>query len=214
MIAWTLSAMALIACTTGRYECDEQNPCALGATCVNGTCEEARCATSAQCPMEHTCSARRECEPGCGTDRDCYPGDHCDTLTNTCVPDGCTDTRVDCGYREFCNQGTGECYDAGDRYCKFCNEDFECGEGNLCLGHYCGVDCSQGQACPSGFECYPWTNNAGEVIAQQCFTYCWLYDPDYEPGADTQRPPGSLPITPPACVDDFGVSPIGASESQ
>ncbi len=209
MIGSYLFAVGLLACTGGGFECDEVTPCALGATCLNGECVEARCSTSAQCPMEQTCGPARECVPGCGTDRDCYPGSHCDTLTATCIQDGCTETKVDCGYREFCNQGTGECYDAGDLYCKFCNEDAECGDGNLCLGHYCGVDCSGGKACPSGFECYPWLDNSGQAYAFQCFTYCWLYDPDYVPGAD--RAPDI--VTPPACADDFGVSPVSPSES-
>ena len=93
------------------------------------------------------------------------------------------------------------CYDAGEQYCKFCDEDSECGEGNYCYGHYCGVDCSDGQECPGGFECFPFTDDVGNIVAYQCWTYCWLYE-DVEPGAE-------LSVTPPEPKHPIPTPPKG-----
>ena len=169
------------------FECDENTACGFGETCQGGVCVETRCASSAQCPMESYC-LNGECLPGCAQDDDCYPGSSCDLDLRTCAEDACVDTEVDCGYREFCNTATGDCYDAGEQYCKFCDEDSECGEGNYCYGHYCGVDCSDGQECPGGFECFPFTDDVGNIVAYQCWTYCWLYE-DVEPGAELSVAP-------------------------
>lgn len=196
----------LTACNGPDFECSEQVPCAhVDEICVAGVCEEKRCANSAQCPMESYCSLG-DCLPGCVDEGDCYPGDTCDIELKECAPEACTDTQIDCGYREFCNTQTGDCYDAGSQYCKFCDyQPGECGDGNLCLNHYCGVDCSQGQPCPSGFECYPFADDVGNIVAYQCFTYCWLFE-DVPPGSDTRdlpRPVG--PILPPQ--SDLSVAP-------
>ena len=127
---------------------------------------------------------------GCTTDQDCYPGDRCDGETEQCVAQPCVDTQVDCGYREFCNTVSGECYDAGNLYCKPCdrdNEELDCGKDNLCFAGYCGVDCSEGKECPGGFDCYPFNDDSGNIVTWQCITYCWLYE-DYDPGAFVQKP--------------------------
>lgn len=175
-----------------RYECDLNRPCeGFGETCIEGACVAGVCATSAQCAMESHCDDR-QCKAGCAEPNDCYPGDTCDLALGECVSAACTNTGVDCGYREFCDQGSGDCYDAGENYCSFCNNDAECGGGNLCLSHYCGVDCSGGRECPSGFDCYAFGDNFGNVTAYQCFTYCWLYE-GYEPGSFSMTPPAQAP---------------------
>ena len=177
------------ACTGPELECSEAEACGFGETCVEGTCVEAGCATSAQCDMEFYCN-NRVCVPGCEGDDDCYPGSECDREQGVCVESRCVETSVDCGFREFCNTATGDCYDAGGNYCKPCdadNQTADCGEDNYCLAGYCGVDCSGGRECPSGFECYPFGDEFGNVITFQCFTYCWLYE-DYDPGAFSLLP--------------------------
>jgi hypothetical protein len=197
-----LAAMLLFALLVGckshkpQTECDEETPCSrIGEVCTEGFCVEARCANSSQCPMESYCSGG-DCLPGCTEEDDCLPGSTCDVETKTCVDEACTNTTIDCGYREFCNVATGDCYDAGDQYCKFCDEDWECGEGNLCYAHYCGVDCSRGEECPGGFECIPFADDAGNIVTYQCFTYCWLYD-DLDNGSFVVAPgPGAVPLTP------------------
>ena len=183
------------ACNGEPAECDAENACEFGEICVGGACVSGRCSTSANCPIEYTCK-NRNCEPGCATDNDCYPGDRCDLEAGTCTQAPCLDTQVDCGYREFCNTATGECYDAGNLYCKPCdrdNEELDCGEDNICFAGYCGVDCSEGKECPGGFDCYPFSDDSGNIVTWQCITYCWLYE-DFDPGAFAKSPPGGLTL--------------------
>jgi len=165
--------LMLLACT--QNTCDENTPCALGERCEMGVCREVGCATSEQCPMESHC-VEGECAEGCLQDNDCYPGDRCELETGTCVTEACADTQLDCAFREFCDPDSGECRDAGDLYCRECRSHSDCGEGNICWGGYCGVDCSQGQACPAGFECRRFTDDDNQTVALQCSTFCWLYE--------------------------------------
>ena len=180
-LVWVL-VFTLMSCgREGGNECSSDIPCGFGATCVNGYCEGATCNTSAECPMEHVCDDKRRCTPGCQRDGDCYPGDACDLDSGTCKADRCENTHLDCGFREYCNVGSGECYDAGERFCRPCTEDVECGTG-YCYAGACTVDCSDGQECPSGFTCSPFGDGAGNILSYQCWTFCWLYD-DYKPGS-------------------------------
>ena len=100
-------------------ECDQDTPCEFGQTCKLGVCTSVGCATSTQCPMENFCS-NGTCTPGCAENADCYPGDSCNVESGQCEVSGCTDSRLDCGYKEFCNEFSGECYDAGGYFCKEC----------------------------------------------------------------------------------------------
>lgn len=180
-VGFFLLAGSLAACdgpTT--FECDQDTPCGFGSQCVQGQCIEGRCSNSSQCPIEHTCT-ERECVPGCSLDSDCLPGDRCNTETATCEPEGCIDTEVDCHFGQFCNQGTGDCYDAADTYCKRCDTDSQCGEGNLCFYGYCAVSCSGGRECPAGYSCEDVTDQFGNPLARVCITFCEQYS-DYEPG--------------------------------
>lgn len=192
-LAWLIFA----ACTGKEPECSAEIPCAnIAETCQGDVCVTKRCANSSQCPMESYCNGG-DCFAGCVEEGDCYPGSTCDIETKTCLEDACTNTEIDCDYREFCNTATGDCYDAGSQYCNFCNyEPGECGDDrNICYAHYCGVDCSEGQPCPSGFECSPFTDEVGNIVTYQCFTYCWLYE-GVEPGGPVKgglRPLGPLP---------------------
>lgn len=189
--ALALPAILLWSCGP-KYECGEDQPCDFGEQCVAGFCTEPQCSSSQQCPIDHFCRGR-ECIPGCQNDGDCRTGYSCDQELSECVVDECVDTHVDCGFREFCNVATGDCYDAGEQYCKPCRTSTEaedCGAGNECLNGYCGRACETSSDCPGGFECYPFENAQGQVVTYQCFTYCWLYE-DYEPGA-LVAPPASV----------------------
>jgi hypothetical protein len=211
MIGWLILA---VGCGGGggSYECSEEVACAFGETCVDGRCEAPSCNTSSQCPMEYYCSSDRSCEPGCEGESDCYPGFSCNLDEQVCEKEACEETAVDCGYREFCNTGTGDCYDAGDQYCRSCTEDNQCGDGNICWAGYCGVDCTYND-CPGGFTCFPVDPNGnitstdlGNVVGYQCLTYCWLYE-DTESGARTvdddgrsapwPAPPANATLAPP-----------------
>jgi len=188
--------LSLLACG-GDSECSAEVECSFGTVCVEGQCITKACATSAQCPMETTCDAGR-CVDGCAEDVDCYPGDAC-SETGSCEPAACRDTRLDCGFGQFCNEFTGSCYDAGGYYCKPCNDDNDCGgNGNYCTGSgYCGVTCESDNDCPSGYQCYPFVDLAGDVQFYQCYTACWVYADE---GGGTTSPAGPIePVPPPEC---------------
>jgi hypothetical protein len=199
-----LLVLTLVAACDGTpdVECDQDNPCSFGADCIDGVCVSGLCATSEQCPMEQHCEAR-QCVAGCTTDTDCYPGFECGD-EGACVEAACVETKVDCGFREYCNTATGECYDAGGDFCRFCNDTAECEDGNECLGNYCSVDCSSGRECPSGFDCYGFVDQNGNVVYFGCYTYCWLYE-GYEPGS-FDRAPGPDGLRPVPASDLAGTS--------
>ena len=188
----SMLALLLLALTGCKEEpeCSEEVACDFGEVCIEGTCVSTPCNTSAQCGMEEYCE-NRQCQSGCSEDGDCYPGDICDLETNSCVERGCRDTRLDCGFQEFCNSANGDCYEAGGYYCKECGNDDDCGgNGNLCLYfggsfRYCGVTCNTDDDCPAGFGCYPVGDRTGNIEATLCYTYCWLYedaDEDFQAG--------------------------------
>lgn len=166
--------LLLLACgsTTTPDACNEQRPCDWGQTCVLGSCVDTECATSAQCPVETTC-VEGSCLPGCRAEADCRPGDTCDLLLQECVPAGCQDTHIDCGFAEYCDTTTGTCFDAGEQFCRPCERDSQCGDGNICYADYCGVDCND-RDCPSGFDCLPIRNPFGDIETFQCIAPCWL----------------------------------------
>jgi len=189
MIRWVLPALILLAGCKPKFECDEETPCEFGSTCVFGFCEEVACATSQQCPIENYCDpVSRQCVEGCEEHTDCLAGSVCDTDEGVCVEAECENTSTDCGYKEYCNSSTGDCYAAGGDFCKPCEpQDDECGSGNICWAGYCGVNCEGGRECPSGFECAPFTDDVGNIVTYQCITYCWLYE-GYTPGAFVKPP--------------------------
>ena len=120
LLLWSLAACQ------EEPECSETTPCAFGAVCEEGVCITIPCSTSAQCGMEEYCD-NRSCVAGCAEDSDCRPGDICNTEFNTCEPRSCRSTDLDCDFKEFCDQGSGECYEAGGYYCKPCDGDDDCG---------------------------------------------------------------------------------------
>ena len=160
-------------------ECSEDTPCGFGAVCVEGTCVSNSCATSAQCSMEQYCD-KGSCVEGCAADDDCYPGDYCNDELQVCDKAPCTNSQIDCDFKEFCNTGTGECIEASGYYCRDCEQDSDCGgNGNVCLHFgqerdFCGVTCEVESDCPSGFSCFDVTDEEGRPT-RQCLTYCWLY---------------------------------------
>ncbi|MFH1465567.1 MAG: hypothetical protein ABIO70_14365 [Pseudomonadota bacterium] len=184
-----------------KAECDQDTPCSFGATCVEGQCVSARCATGAQCGMGQRCDAGR-CVEGCSGDEDCYPGDACDLTTNTCVDDACEDAHRDCAFKEFCNAASGECYEAAGYWCRGCNGDDDCGESGEvhCYAGYCMPECTKDSDCPAGFYCYGLVDNEGNPQYYVCFSDCELYQQYKGGGAPAAPPPASeartLPLSP------------------
>lgn len=162
--------MILLWLACGGTECSDEQPCAFGGSCEDGVCVFRRCATSLQCALEQHCTEDGVCAPGCVDDGDCALGEACGG-DGTCAARACTDTQVDCAFREFCEDG--DCVDAGDPHCLPCTTDAECGEGNVCWGDlYCAVDCSGGQPCPAGFACEPLEQEGTDWVV--CLGACWL----------------------------------------
>ena len=178
MIGGLLILLGLTGCNT-RPECDAATPCPFGAACVENVCVERFCATSAQCGMEQHCASGR-CVDGCAETSDCFAGSSCDG--GQCVKAACVDAHQDCAFKQFCNQATGECYEAGGYYCKPCGSDADCGGGqNLCVsGGYCGAYCRDGADCPAAFDCMPYVDINGNIVSYQCLANCELYE-DFDP---------------------------------
>lgn len=178
------AALSLAACNNDKpAECSQNAPCGAFASCVDGQCVAKSCGTSTDCGMQSFCEAG-ECQPGCQSGDDCYPDEVCDPSTATCAAAACRDTSLDCGFKEFCDPAAGDCYEASGYYCSDCRNDEDCGgNGNICLnfgapGQFCGVTCDTNVDCPSGFECLPVSDGNGNIISNQCLTYCWLYIDD------------------------------------
>ncbi|MBX7100490.1 MAG: hypothetical protein K1X89_22420 [Myxococcaceae bacterium] len=82
---------------------------------------------------------------------------------------GAVDGGLDGGREARGDAGT----DAGHRrdgtFCEPCVSNSDCGQGGFCLGDvgHCGLDCSHGEACPTGSTCQHL--NAGKApLATQC----------------------------------------------
>lgn len=173
-----LAFVALFGCGgSGDYECSEEKSCGLGSVCVDGACVEQSCATSDQCGIEQYCDSTSTCVSGCEQDTDCMYGDACNVESRACESNECAETRLDCGFNEFCGPD-GDCYDAGGYYCHDCDSDADCGgNGNMCLGSgYCGVTCTYDSDCPGGYDCVGVQDNSGNIVAYQCYTSCYLYE--------------------------------------
>ena len=175
----------LCGCQTTEVQCADDESCGFGETCVAGTCTAKGCANSSQCGMEEHCTSGN-CVSGCAVDADCYADSVCNFESGECEAAGCRSTTLDCGFQEFCDTLTGDCYDASGYYCRECSggTDDECGgNGNLCLGFgaygdWCGVTCETETDCPSGFTCVGIVDGTGNPVSKQCITYCWLYIED------------------------------------
>ena len=184
----------LMGCKTEAPECSETIPCGFGETCQAGTCVSQSCANSTQCEMESFCD-KGQCIDGCQTEMDCYPGDVCNLDSQTCESAHCTDSHIDCDFKEFCNVTTGDCVEASGIYCKECEINSDCGgNGNVCMHwglqrDFCGVSCEADSDCPSGFTCTDWNDSETGQVVRQCATYCWLYI-DERP-----IPPGNINAT-------------------
>lgn len=212
----TASMLMLSGCEKSSGECSEKAPCGGFATCVDGTCVAKSCSSSVDCGMESYCDIG-ECAPGCQSTDDCLPGDVCDAA-GACIEGECRDTSLDCAFKEFCDPASGDCYEASGYYCKACQDpgpSEDCGgNGNYCLnfganGSFCGVTCDTTSDCPSGFDCVGLSDGNGNIVTNQCLTYCWLYITDGARGPDAPDP--ASPALPPVLPDPI-IVPVASSE--
>lgn len=145
-------------CDVVTGQCLSEKTCGPGQTC---------CTLDDQCAFGEVCDPLiLTCVPGCHDEGDCRLGLGCvggglgrlGQCGTACTTDSL------CGFGEICNLSTGVCeLDHRGPYCNGCSggtQSDDCGTpGNYCLldtvngGAYCGVDCSEGQACPFGYTC-------------------------------------------------------------
>src|SRR5205814_1809743 len=129
------------------------------------------CVFDSQCPIGRICSDSGACIDACRDEADCVFGAGCvrsgGELLGQCKANACSRTQ-DCPAGKNCDLATNRCVD--DQRGPFCGacSSFDpshpqCGDqANYCLidtgdptgnGHFCGVDCSQEQGCPSAYSC-------------------------------------------------------------
>jgi hypothetical protein len=184
-ITLLIALVTFVGCTP--KECETSENCPPGTVCsTSGTCQQLQCTSSNDCPVGNFCDRDRgDCTAGCVSDNDCLPSEQCDVEQRQCITQGCRNTKLDCAVGEFCNELSGECFDAGNAYCRPCERNEDCGNqgANICLrvggqlDAYCGVDCSGGQECPAGYTCLRVTTTGSTTLSYQCLAACWELDP-------------------------------------
>lgn len=149
-------------------------------TCIDGYCKAVECLSSSDCPLDNICDVEDddyECKEGCNADSDCRAGKTCDD--GQCQEYGCRSTVLDCPRGHFCDEDSGDCYEAEGAYCTECNladndwdlgettacddqllgNDFCGGDGSYCVNFVevgtptCFVSCDQQEDCPAGYTC-------------------------------------------------------------
>lgn len=126
-------------CPLGRF-CD-----AMVGACVEGCRDEGDCPLKAGCIRDPPSAVYGTCRTNaCSVSDQCQPGFNCDLLTSQCVQDR---RGPFCGPCQSFDPTDPECGDDPANYCLIDTGD------PTGRGHYCGVDCFYGQACPSGYSC-------------------------------------------------------------
>ncbi len=152
-----------------QWPCDTNLDCPEGTLCdtTTGNCiEEGKCTHDKHCLPGRICTEYFTCVPGCRVAGDCPLGRIC--LDGKCEEGRCED-RGYCDIGQLCDPESKTCYDdTRGPYCAYCSSSTiydpdSCGQGpNFCLVKggdltlppYCGVDCSDGQPCPNGYDCF------------------------------------------------------------
>ncbi len=169
-------------CDTATNTCLPKGRCASDLHCQAGSlCDKATSLCKPGCRSNGDCNLREACicttiaddgtevEAPCGCEATGEVG-RLDCPVGRCSTEACVEDAF-CGWGELCRTpqsgGLPKCesdYDPELRpYCDNCVTtpgQKSCGKGpNFCLystytqSTYCGVDCSDGQACPNGYDC-------------------------------------------------------------
>jgi hypothetical protein len=177
-----LGAIVLSAGSCGPKPCESNEECGEGRVCTDtGTCQVISCGSSLDCPIQSWCdSSTGQCTAGCLNDRDCLPTQACDQERRECFEPGCRSTALDCEFGQFCNSTSGQCLDAGDVYCRECQNSEDCDSiNNWCVtmpgssSTYCAVDCSNGSECPRGYTCVRIRGPGDVTMGYGCIAPCW-----------------------------------------
>jgi hypothetical protein len=162
----------VVAGCTDNADCEGQGS---GLLCnvKTGQCEPSDlCYDDSQCPLGRVCDRQvAACLAGCRDEADCILGSACIRATTAdvlgqCRQDACS-SNSECRAGYNCDLASNTCFfDSRGPFCGPCQNfsNNECGDdpANYCLidtgdpagrSHFCGVDCSQEQGCPSGYEC-------------------------------------------------------------
>jgi hypothetical protein len=147
-------------CDTTTSQCLSVDECGAGD---GGRC----CVLDSQCGFGNVCDAlAKKCVPGCRDTGDCVLGQACvrglGQPLGQCAAGVCSGDNL-CGFGQICSSD-GACEnDNRGPYCLGCAGGVasdDCGtRGNFCLtdsvngGEFCGVDCSDRQECPFGYQC-------------------------------------------------------------
>ncbi|MCK6504158.1 hypothetical protein L6R53_12280 [Myxococcota bacterium] len=199
---WSLVLLGLTAtaCTKKtasepQGECATLEDCPDGKQCIDAMCVQVDCTTSAECPFNTYCDVQNyTCVDGCREDTDCLSGFSCDTVANTCVESGCTDTELDCSYGQYCDRASGSCIDDTKAHCEPC--DVLGGSANQCPGGECyflsGANCNTAADCDPGYACDNIPGYGKLCHADHCLISC-------NPNVDEPCPRGY------ACLDASGL---------
>jgi len=146
-----LSVLFVFSCNTATEQepvagdaCANTSECGDGQLCLSEVCTDVGCTVSEDCAFQQYCDESFACVDGCGDSSDCIAGQECDVASNTCVDYGCRDSNLDCGYGEFCDTTTGECYPDERRHCGSCDvasTGNQCGQGSQCTAWLSGGEC-------------------------------------------------------------------------
>ncbi len=172
-------AILLFGCQSSSMPCETSRNCPADHACVDGECRERTCLDNSDCAVESHCDAvLGQCVRGCQSDGDCPYGETCSGAT--CEARKCLSSNIDCDVGQYCDVGTGECFDAAGLYCAPCSDttySSDCGGGgNLCRylygnGPFCFPSCEGGLECPAGYSCIP-LSAYGDVVTYVCVTLC------------------------------------------
>lgn len=158
--------VALLGCEvtqTTAGDCTDHGQCGEMQACIEFTCTDVECITSADCPLHNFCDQEEDrflCLAGCESDNDCIAGESCDPETHTCEEYACRSTELDCPVGHTCNATTGDCTAVAALCRQSCDVyamGNSCGGGTSCQVTDWGdeTSCSRDQDCEVGFLCDP-----------------------------------------------------------
>jgi hypothetical protein len=123
-------------------------------------------------------------------------GESCDMNTNTCEEYGCRDTQLDCPIGEYCDTGSGDCYDDPYGSCDSCSYDQNLDDilalyfGETLQNRHCVqwdlgattfywlalCNINEGEnACPRGFVCVEDIYDDPDTLVDACIGDCDYY---------------------------------------
>jgi hypothetical protein len=179
--------------------CHVNYDCPVGSVCLSGSCQPSLlrgCNVDGDCNSGETCF-HGACQPDCVT-QGCPQGDRCDSQTHQCLAivyagtsgdpptttgTGGTTTGGSTGSSTTGGTTTGGTTGAvAAPFCSSCAGGVSCGPvTSVCMTdqrgfQFCGVDCTDGQTCPTGSSCIA-TDKANPLNAQtiyNCFPNSFL----------------------------------------